>query len=151
MTASEAIKIQAYFLKWQANFPRLTNLMYYKDINNVWLTNGMMAVKMPSEFYMLDVQQERASIMNCSKIPDDAIKALVTCIEWRFKGSDTSIMIKGFRKPDDVVMWVKKKYLNMFGKNYDLYVSPDGRKLWLTESDTREVVGVIAGIRGIKI
>lgn len=151
MTASEAVNLQANFLKWQANFPRLINLMYYKDINNVWLTDGMMAVKMPSEFYMLNVQQERASIMNCSKIPDDAIKALVTNIEWKFKGSDTCVMIKGLKKSDDVVMWVKKKYLKVFGENYDLYVSPDGRKLWLTESDTREVVGVIAGVRGIKI
>lgn len=151
MTESEAVNLQANFLKWQANNSCLVKLMYYKDLNDVWLTDGMMAVKMPSEFYMLNVQQERASIMNYSKIPDDAIKAMVTHIEWRFKGIDTSIMIKGFRKPDDVVMWVKKKYLNVFGKNYDLYVCQMEEKLWLTEPDTREVVGVIAGIRGIKL
>ena len=151
MTLNEAIKIQADFLKWQANTSHSIKLMYYKDLNNVWLTDGMMAAKMPSEFYMLNIQQERANIMNYSKFPDDAIKALVTYIEWKSKGPNTYVMIKGLRKHNDVVMWAEKKYLEAFGKKYDLYISSDGRKLWLTEPETRNVVGVIAGVRGIKM
>ena len=34
---------------------------------------------------------------------------------------------------------------------YNFYVDSKAKNLWLTEPDTREVVGVIAGIRGVKL
>lgn len=148
MIASEVIKLQAKLLEWEAPKAHAINrLMCYKCFYDVWLTNGEVIARIPAGYNRLNVP-ECTSIEEHTTLPENAAKAWLTTCTWCDKELGTCVMIKA----DNNTMWIRKKYLKLFGRaEYDLYVSLDCKTLWLTKTDTREVLGVIAGVRGIKI
>ena len=147
MTASEAIKLQAKLLEWEALKACATNLMCYKCFDDVWLTNGVVIARISAGLNKLNVP-ERTSIEKYTTLPENAAKAWLTSYTWFDEELGTCVMIKA----DNNTTWARKKYIKLFGKaEYDLYVSSDCKTLWLTETDTRKVIGAIATVRGIKI
>ena len=147
MTIIEAIKLQAKLLEWQAPKGYSMGLMCGKCPDHTWLTDGIAIAKIPAELYVLDVP-EHTGIKGYITLPENAIKAWLTPTQWKDK--ELGVCVRAETATEGV--WVRDKYFKLFGKgDYDLYITPEAKHLWLTEPNTREVLGVIAGIRGIKM
>ena len=143
MTASEVIKLQAKLLEWQAPKGHAASLMCYKCFDVVWVTDGIVIAKIPAGLNKLSVP-ERTAINGYITIPDNATKAWLTPTQWKDK--ELGVCIRAETATEGV--WVRDKYLKLFGKgDYDLYITSEAKQLWLTEPNTREVVGVIAAVK----
>ena len=146
MTASEEIKLQAKLLEWEAPKGLGANLKGYNTGDCVWITNGIVVAKIYSPYYMLNVLPSLESIKGFTKLPEDAVKGWLT--ETRFKDKEEGMLVKA--EAIGMEAWVKEKYIKLFSKaEYDVWIVPEA--IWLTEPDTREVLGVIAGVRGVKV
>ena len=142
MTASEEIKLQAKLLEWEAPKGLGANLKGYNTGDYIWITNGMVVARIYSPCYMLNVPL-LDSIERFTKLPEDAVKGWLT--ETRFKDKELGMLVR--TEAIGTEAWVREKYIKLFGKadKYDVWIAP--KALWLTEPNTREVIGVIAGVR----
>lgn len=143
MTVSEYIKLQARLLEWEAPKGLSANLKGYNAGDCVWITNGIVVAKIYSPYYMLNVLPSLESIKGFTKLPEDAVKGWLT--ETRFKDKELGMLVR--TEAIGTEAWVREKYIKLFGKadKYDVWITP--KALWLTEPNTREVIGVIAGVR----
>ena len=142
MTVSEEIKFQAKLLEWEAPKGLGTNLKGYNTGDYIWITNGMVVARIYSPCYMLNVPL-LDSIERFTKLPDEAVNGRLT--ETRFKEKELGMLVRA--EAIGTEAWVREKYIKLFGKadKYDVWITP--KTLWLTEPDTREVLGVIAGVK----
>ena len=142
MTVSEEIKFQAKLLEWEAPKGLGTNLKGYNTGDYIWITNGMVVARIYSPCYMLNVPL-LDSIERFTQLPDEAVKGRLT--ETRFKDKELGMLVRAEAVGTEA--WVREKYIKLFGKadKYDVWITP--KTLWLTEPDTREVLGVIAGVK----
>ena len=142
MTVSEEIKLQAKLLEWEAPKGLGTNLKDYNTGDYIWITNGMVVARIYSPCYMLNVPL-LDSIERFTKLPDEAVKGRLT--QTQFKDKELGVLARA--EAVGVEAWVKEKYIKLFGKadKYDVWITPE--VLWLTEPDTREVLGVVAGVK----
>ena len=143
MTVSEEIKLQAKLLEWEAPKGLSANLKGYNTGDYIWVTNGIVVARIYSPYYMLNVLPSLESIKGFTKLPEDAVKGWLT--ETRFKDKELGMLVRA--EAVDTEAWVREKYIKLFGKadKYDVWITP--KALWLTEPSTREVIGVIAGVR----
>ena len=146
MTVSEYFKLQAKLLEWEAPKGLGANLKGYNTGDCVWITNGIVVAKIYSPYYMLNVLPSLESIKGFTKLPEDAVKGWLT--ETRFKDKELGMLVRVEAVGTEA--WVREKYIKLFGKadKYNVWITP--RAVWLTVPDTGEVLGVIAGVRGIK-
>ena len=145
MNVVTEIKLQAKLLEWEAPKGLGANLKGYNTGDCVWITNGIVVAKIYSPYYMLNVLPSLESIKGFTKLPEDAVKGWLT--ETRFKDKELGMLVR--TEAIGTEAWVREKYIKLFGKadKYDVWITP--KALWLTEPNTREVLGVIAGVRGI--
>ena len=144
MTESEAIKIQSKVLEWKSK--KWCSLICDKHPDCVWLSNGIIVARIPIEFYTLNVP-ENIGIKKYTTLPEDASDVWLTPIYYKHKEVGTCV-----RFTAATAVWVNNNYFKLFSKgNYDFYVDSQAKGLWLTDPGTRNVAGVIAGVRGIKI
>ena len=143
MTVSEYFKLQAKLLEWEAPKGLGANLKGYNTGDYIWVTNGIVVARIYSPYYMLNVLPSLESIKGFTKLPEDAVKGWLT--ETRFKDKELGMLVRAEAIGTEV--WVREKYIKLFGKadKYDVWITP--KALWLTEPNTREVIGVIAGVR----
>ena len=143
MTVSEYFKLQAKLLEWEAPKGLSANLKGYNAGDYIWVTNGIVVARIYSPCYMLNVLPSLESIKGFTKLPEDAVKGWLT--ETRFKDKELGMLVRA--EAIGAEAWVKEKYIKLFGKadKYDVWITP--KALWLTEPNTREVIGVIAGVR----
>lgn len=143
MTIIEAIKLQAKLLEWEAPKGLGANLKGYNTGDYIWITNGIVIARIPLVSYMLNVLPSLESIKGFTKLPEDATKGWL--IETRFKAKELGMLVRA--EAIGTGAWVKEKYIKLFGKadKYDVWITP--KALWLTEPNTREVLGVIAGVK----
>ena len=143
MTVSEYFKLQAKLLEWEAPKGLGANLKGYNTGDCVLITNGIVVAKIYSPYYMLNVLPSLESIKGFTKLPEDAVKGWLT--ETRFKDKELGMLVRA--EAVDTEAWVREKYIKLFGKadKYDVWITP--KALWLTEPNTREVLGVIAGVK----
>ena len=143
MTVSEEIKLQAKLLEWEAPKGLSANLKGYNTGDYIWITNGIVVARIYSPCYMLNVLPSLESIKGFTKLPEDAVKGWLT--ETRFKDKELGMLVR--TEAIGTEAWVREKYIKLFGKadKYDVWITP--KALWLTEPNTREVIGVIAGVR----
>ena len=88
------------------------------------------------------------SIKGFTQLPEDASEVWLTPMYYKHKEVGTCIRFTA----DTGGVWVNNQYLKLFSKgSYNFYVDSKAKNLWLKEPDTRNVVGVIAGVRGINI
>ena len=106
------------------------------------MTNGIVVARIYSPCYMLNIPL-LDSIERFTQLPDEAVKGWLT--ETRFKDKELGMLVRVEAVGTEV--WVREKYIKLFGKadKYDVWITP--KALWLTEPDTREVLGVIAGVK----
>lgn len=142
MTVSEEIKLQAKLLEWEAPKGLSANLKGYNTGDYIWVTNGIVVARIYSPCYMLNVPL-LDGIKRFTKLPEDAVKGWLT--ETRFKDKELGMLVRA--ETIGTEAWVREKYIKLFGKadKYDVWITP--KALWLTEPDTREVIGVIAGVK----
>ena len=142
MTVSEYFKLQAKLLEWEAPKGFNNSLKGYEKSDYMWLANGMVIARIPRVSYMLNVPL-LDGIERFTKLPDEAVKGWLT--ETRFKDKEEGMLVRA--EAIGTEAWVKEKYIKLFGKadKYDVWIIKN--VIWLTEPDTREVVGVIAGVR----
>ena len=142
MTVSEYFKLQAKLLEWEAPKGLSANLKGYNEGDYIWVTNGLVVARIYRPCYMLSVSWLE-SIKGFTKLPEDAVKGWLT--ETRFKDKELGMLVR--TEAIGTEAWVKEKYIKLFGKadKYDVWITP--KALWLTEPNTREVIGVIAGVR----
>ena len=147
MTASEEIKLQAKLLEWEAPKGLGANLKGYNTGDYIWITNGIVVARIYSPCYMLNVLPSLESIKGFTQLPEDAGKGWLT--DTRFKDKGEGMLVKA--EAIGTEAWVKEKYIKLFGKadKYNVWITP--KAVWLTVPDTGEVLGVIAGVRGIKL
>ena len=147
MTVSEYFKLQAKLLEWEAPKGLGANLKGYNTGDYIWITNGIVVARIYSPYYMLNVLPSLESIKGFTKLPEDAVKGWLT--ETRFKDKGEGMLVKA--EAIGTEAWVKEKYIKLFGKadKYNVWITP--KAVWLTVPDTGEVLGVIAGVRGIKV
>lgn len=143
MTASEVIKLQAKLLEWEAPKGLGANLKGYNTGDYIWITNGIVVARIYSPCYMLNVLPSLESIKGFTQLPEDVAKGWLT--ETRFKDKELGMLVRA--EAVDTEAWVREKYIKVFGKSdkYDVWITP--KALWLTEPNTREVLGVIAGVK----
>ena len=143
MTVSEEIKLQAKLLEWEAPKGLGANLKGYNTGDCVWITNGIVVAKIYSPYYMLNVLPSLESIKGFTKLPEDAVKGWLT--ETRFKDKELGMLVRAEAVGTEA--WVREKYIKLFGKadKYDVWIIQN--VIWLTEPNTREVIGVIAGVK----
>ena len=143
MNVVTEIKLQAKLLEWEAPKGLSANLKGYNTGDCVWITNGIVVAKIYSPYYMLNVLPSLESIKGFTKLPEDAVKGWLT--ETRFKDKELGMLVRLEAVGTEV--WVREKYIKLCGKadKYDVWITP--KTLWLTEPDTREVLGVIAGVK----
>ena len=143
MTVSEYFKLQAKLLEWEAPKGLGANLKGYNTGDYIWITNGVVVAKIYSPYYMLNVLPSLESIKGFTKLPEDAVKGWLT--ETRFKDKELGMLVRA--EAIGTETWVREKYIKLFGKadKYDVWITP--KALWLTEPNTREVIGVIAGVK----
>ena len=143
MTVSEYFKLQAKLLEWEAPKGLSANLKGYNTGDYIWITNGIVVARIYSPYYMLNVLPSLESIKGFTKLPEDAVKGWLT--ETRFKDKELGMLVRAEAIGTEV--WAREKYIKLFGKadKYDVWITP--KALWLTEPNTREVIGVIAGVR----
>ena len=144
MTIIEAIKLQAKLLEWEAPKGLSANLKGYNTGDYIWVTNGLVVARIPRSSYLLSASWHNG-IERFTKLPDEAVKGWLT--ETRFKDKGEGMLVKA--EAIGTEAWVKEKYIKLFGKadKYNVWITP--KAVWLTEPDTKEVIGVIAGVRGI--
>ena len=144
MTKIEAVKIQAKMLEGKSK--KWYSLTCANRPDCVWLSNGIIIVRIPIEFYMLNVP-ENIGINGYTTLPEDAVKGWLT--ETRFKDKGEGMLVKA--EAIGTEARVKEKCIKLFGKadKYNVWITP--KAVWLTVPDTGEVLGVIAGVRGIKL
>lgn len=143
MTISEEIKLQAKLLEWEAPKGLSASLNGYEKGDYMWITNRMIVARISLNGYMLNVPL-LDGIERFTKLPNEAVKGWLT--ETRFKDKEEGMLVK--TEAIGMEAWVKEKYIKLFSKaEYDVWIVPEA--IWLTEPDTREVLGVIAGVRGI--
>ena len=142
MTASEAIKFQAKLLEWQAPNGFYNNLKGYEKDNYMWVMNGIVIARIPLVSYMLNVPL-LDGIKRFTTLPEDAVKGWLT--ETRFKDKELGMLVRAEAVGTEA--WAREKYIKLFGKadKYDVWITH--KALWLTEPNTREVIGVIAGVK----
>ena len=142
MTVSEYIKLQARLLGWEAPKGFNTSLKGYEKGEYIWVTNGIVAARIPLISYMLNMPL-LDGIERLTKLPDEAVKCWLT--ETRLKYKELGMLVRA--EAIGTEAWVKEKYIKLFGKadKYDVWITP--KALWLTEPNTREVIGLIAGVR----
>ena len=143
MTVSEEIKLQAKLVEWEAPKGLSANLKSYEADGYMWVTNGIVVARIPLVSYMLNVPL-LDSIERFTKLPDEAVKGWLT--ETRFKDKELGMLVRLEAVSTEV--WVREKYIKLFlGKadKYNVWITP--KVLWLTEPNTREVIGVIAGVK----
>ena len=144
MTVSEYIKLQARLLEWEAPKGLGANLKGYNTGDYIWITNGIVVARIYSPYYMLNVLPSLESIKGFTKLPEDAVKGWLT--ETRFKDKELGMLVRAEAIGTEV--WVREKYIKLFlGKadKYNVWITP--KVLWLTEPNTREVIGVIAAVK----
>ena len=143
MTVSEYIKLQARLLEWEAPKWFSNKLEGYEKGDYMWVTNHMVIVRIPLVYYTLNMPL-LDGIERFTKLPDEAVKGWLT--ETRFKDKELGMLVRVEAVGTEA--WVREKYIKLFlGKadKYDVWIIQN--VIWLTEPDTREVVGVIAGVR----
>ena len=145
MTVSEEIKLQAKLLEWEAPKGLSANLKGYNTGDYIWVTNGIVVARIYSPCYMLNVLPSLESIKGFTKLPEDAVKGWLT--ETRFKDKELGMLVRAEAIGTEAWARVKEKYIKLFGKadKYDVWIIQN--VIWLTEPNTREVIGVIAGVR----
>lgn len=144
MTVSEEIKLQAKLLEWEAPKGLGANLKGYNTGDYIWITNGIVVARIYSPCYMLNVLPSLESIKGFTQLPEDAAKGWLT--ETRFKDKELGMLVRAEAVGTEA--WVREKYIKLFlGKSdkYDVWITP--KALWLTEPNTREVIGVIAAVK----
>ena len=144
MNVVTEIKLQAKLLEWEAPKGLSANLKGYNTGDYIWVTNGIVVARIYSPCYMLNVLPSLESIKGFTKLPEDAVKGWLT--ETRFKDKELGMLVRAEAIGTEV--WVREKYIKLFlGKadKYNVWITP--KALWLTEPNTREVIGVIAGVR----
>ena len=145
MTKIEAVKIQAKM--WEGKSKKWYSLTCAKCPDCVWLSNGIIIARIPIKFYMLNVP-ENIGIKGYTTLPEDVSEVWLTPMYYKHK--EVGICVRF--AVDTGGVWVNSQYLKLFSKgSYNFYVDSKAKNLWLTEPDTRNVVGVIAGVRGINI
>ena len=145
MKKIEAVKIQAKMLEGKSK--KWYSLACAKRPDCVWLSNGIIIARIPIEFYMLNVP-ENIGINGYTTLPEDVSEVWLTPMYYKHK--EVGICVRF--AVDTGGVWVNNQYLKLFSKgSYNFYVDSKAKNLWLTEPDTRNVVGVIAGVRGINI
>ena len=142
MTVSEYFKLQAKLLEWEAPNGLYNHLKGYEKDDCMWVMNGVVIARIPLASYMLNVPL-LDGIKQFTQLPEDAVKGWLT--ETRFKYKELGMLVRAEAIGTEV--WVREKYIKLFGKadKYDVWITP--KALWLTEPNTREVIGVIAGVR----
>ena len=142
MTVSEYFKLQAKLLEWEAPNGFYNILKGYEKDDCMWLANGMVIARIPLVSYMLNVPL-LDGIKRFTTLPEDAVKGWLT--EMRFKDKELGMLVR--TEAIGTEAWVREKYIKLFGKSdkYDVWITP--KALWLTEPNTREVLGVIAGVK----
>ena len=142
MTVSEYFKLQAKLLEWEAPNGFYNHLKGYEKDDCMWVMNGVVIARIPLVSYMLNVPL-LDGIKRFTKLPEDAVKGWLT--ETRFKDKELGMLVRA--EAIGTEAWIKEKYIKLFGKadKYDVWITP--KALWLTEPGTREVIGVIAGVR----
>ena len=142
MTVSEYFKLQAKLLEWEAPNGFYNNLKGYEKDDCMWVMNGVVIARIPLVSYMLNVPL-LDGIKRFTQLPDEAVKGWLT--ETRFKDKELGMLVRAEAVGTEA--WVKEKYIKLFGKadKYDVWITL--KALWLTEPNTREVLGVIAGVR----
>ena len=143
MTVSEYFKLQAKLLEWEAPKGFNNSLKGYEKSDYMWLANGMVIARIPRVSYMLNVPQ-LDGIERFTQLPDEAVKGWLT--ETRFKDKELGMLVRVEAVGTEA--WVREKYIKLFlGKadKYNVWITP--KVLWLTEPNTREVIGVIAGVK----
>ena len=142
MNVVTEIKLQAKLLEGEAPKGLGTNLKGYNTGDYIWITNGMVVARIYSPCYMLNIPL-LDSIERFTQLPDEAVKGRLT--ETRFKDKELGMLVRA--EAIGTEAWIKEKYIKLFGKadKYDVWITP--KTLWLTEPDTREVLGVIAGVK----
>ena len=142
MNVVTEIKLQAKLLEWEAPKGLSANLKGYEKSDYMWLANGVVIARIPLASYMLNVPL-LDGIERFTKLPDEAVKGWLT--ETRFKDKELGMLVR--TEAIGTEAWVREKYIKLFGKadKYDVWITP--KALWLTEPNTREVIGVIAGVR----
>ena len=143
MTVSEYFKLQAKLLEWEAPNGFYNHLKGYEKDDCMWVMNGVVIARIPLVSYMLNVPL-LDSIKRFTTLPEDAVKGWLT--ETRFKDKELGMLVRVEAAGTEA--WVREKYIKLFlGKadKYNVWITP--KVLWLTEPNTREVIGVIAGVR----
>ena len=143
MTVSEYFKLQAKLLEWEAPNGFYNNLKGYEKDDCMWVMNGVVIARIPLASYMLNVPL-LDGIKQFTQLPEDAVKGWLT--ETRFKDKELGMLVRAEAVGTEA--WVREKYIKLFlGKadKYNVWITP--KVLWLTEPNTREVIGVIAGVR----
>ena len=143
MTVSEEIKLQAKLLEWEAPKGFNNSLKGYEKGDYMWVLNGVVIARIPLVSYMLNVPL-LDGIERFTKLPEDAVKGWLT--ETRFKDKELGMLVRVEAVGTEA--WVREKYIKLFlGKadKYNVWITP--KVLWLTEPNTREVIGVIAAVK----
>ena len=143
MNVVTEIKLQAKLLEWEAPNGFYNNLKGYEKDDCMWVMNGVVIARIPLVSYMLNVPL-LDSIGRFTTLPEDAVKGWLT--EARFKDKELGMLVRVEAVGTEA--WVREKYIKLFlGKadKYNVWITP--KALWLTEPNTREVIGVIAGVR----
>ena len=143
MNVVTEIKLQAKLLEWEAPKGLSANLKGYNTGDYIWVTNGIVVARIPLASYMLNVPL-LDSIGRFTTLPEDAVKGWLT--ETRFKDKELGMLVRVEAVGTEA--WVREKYIKLFlGKadKYNVWITP--KVLWLTEPNTREVIGVIAGVK----
>ena len=143
MTISEYFKLQAKLLEWEAPNGFYNNLKGYEKDDCMWVMNGVVIARIPLTSYMLNVPL-LDGIKQFTQLPEDAVKGWLT--ETRFKDKELGMLVRVEAVGTEA--WVREKYIKLFlGKadKYNVWITP--KVLWLTEPNTREVIGVIAAVK----
>ena len=143
MTVSEYFKLQAKLLEWEAPNGFYNHLKGYEKDDCMWVMNGVVIARIPLASYMLNVPL-LDGIKQFTQLPEDAVKGWLT--ETRFKDKELGMLVRVEAVGTEA--WVREKYIKLFlGKadKYNVWITP--KVLWLTEPNTREVIGVIAAVK----
>lgn len=142
MTVSEEIKLQAKLLEWEAPKGLSASIEGYENGDYMWVTNGIVVARISLSCYMLNIPL-LDSLEQFTKLPEGAVKGWLT--ETRFKDKELGMLVRA--EAVGAEAWVREKCIKLFGKadKYDVWITP--KALWLTEPNTREVIGVIAAVK----
>lgn len=142
MSVVTEIKLQAKLLEWEAPKGLSANLKGYNENDYIWVTNGLVVARIYRPCYMLSVSWLE-SIKEFTQLPEDTAKGWLT--ETRFKDKELGMLVRA--EAIGTEAWVREKYIKLFGKvdKYDVWIAP--KALWLTEPNTRDVLGVIAAVK----